>query len=402
VTKVPLVCQADLFDLTVADVHARPDKEMGYQAAKAAMESSNYRDGNYGAGCGATVGKIKGMETCMKTGIGSYAVQIGELKLGAVVAVNALGDIYDWKTGKKVAGLLSDDKKSFCKTEDVMYRADTLPENMRRDTVDVNLLHKVISSEDGGRKGVRGDFRVFLNQVDDDIDRLAASYRLQQILSVFGIQTAWGSLQDQSENTETSAASDGDIKIAIILEAAGNSTRFGSNKLLYIMDDGRPMAGCVMDTVCEAEKMLGGIRFGKVGEFHKILVTQYEEVAALAPDFDVVMNGRPDLGISHSMQLGIKAAGDADAYMFCVCDQPYIRPETICSLIDEYKKGTAGIVSLSWKGEMRNPKIFSSKYRNELLSLSGDTGGRQIIAKHSDDISLMEAGSEAEVRDIDS
>ena len=114
------------------------------------------------------------------------------------------------------------------------------------------------------------------------------------------------------------------------------------------------------------------------------------------------MNSRPDLGISHSMQLGIKAAGDADAYMFCVCDQPFIRPESICRLIDEYKKGTAGIVSLSWKGEMCNPKIFSSRYRQELMSLSGDIGGRQIIAEHADDLSLMEAGSEAEVKDIDS
>ena len=129
VTKVPLVCQADLFDLTVADVHARPDKAMGYEAVKKAMESPNYRDGNYGAGCGATVGKIKGMETCMKSGIGSYAVQIGELKVGAVVAVNALGDIYDWKTGQKVAGLLSDDKKSFHKTEDVMYEKIDIIDN---------------------------------------------------------------------------------------------------------------------------------------------------------------------------------------------------------------------------------------------------------------------------------
>ena len=129
VTKVPLVCQADLFDLTVADVHARPDKSMGYEAVKKALESPNYRDGNYGAGCGATVGKIKGMETCMKSGIGSYAVQIGELEVGAVVAVNALGDIYDWKTGQKVAGLLSDDKKSFHKTEDVMYEKIDIIDN---------------------------------------------------------------------------------------------------------------------------------------------------------------------------------------------------------------------------------------------------------------------------------
>ena len=62
VTRVPLVAQSDLFDLTVGDPFVRPDADMGYEAAKLAMESPNYRDGNYGAGCGATVGKIAGME----------------------------------------------------------------------------------------------------------------------------------------------------------------------------------------------------------------------------------------------------------------------------------------------------------------------------------------------------
>ncbi|MCR5203379.1 MAG: P1 family peptidase, partial [Lachnospiraceae bacterium] len=112
ITKVPLVVQSDIFDLTVADSKIRPDRDMGYEAAKLAMESPNYKDGNYGAGCGATVGKIKGMDYCMKSGIGSYAIELGELKIGAVVVANALGDIFDWKTGKQVAGLLSEDKKS--------------------------------------------------------------------------------------------------------------------------------------------------------------------------------------------------------------------------------------------------------------------------------------------------
>lgn len=84
------------------------------------MENPNYKDGNYGAGTGCTVGKITGMANCMKTGIGSYAVEVDGLKIGAVVAVNALGDIFDWKNGKKVAGLLSGDKKSFRSTADVM------------------------------------------------------------------------------------------------------------------------------------------------------------------------------------------------------------------------------------------------------------------------------------------
>ena len=262
-------------------------------------------------------------------------------------------------------------------TADVVYRADELPDVLKRETVDMNLIHAIISSRDGGQKGVRGDFRVFMNQVDDDIDRLAAAYRLQQIFAVMGIQSAWGSLL--SEEPE----------IAVILEAAGNSTRFGSNKLLHIMEDGRPMVASILDAVRPLEA------------YKKILVTQYDEVASLAPDLDIVMNDRPDLGISRSMQLGLTAAGDSDAYMFCVCDQPGLKTATLERMIEAYKKGTAGIVSLSWKGKMCNPKIFSSRYKEELMKLSGDTGGRQIIASHKDDILLVEAVSEDEVKDID-
>ena len=113
VTKVPLVVQSDLFDLTVGDPFVRPDMAMGFAAARQALEAPNYRDGNWGAGCGATVGKIGGMATCMKTGIGSCAVQIEDLKIGAVVALNALGDIFDWKTGRQIAGLLTEDHGDF-------------------------------------------------------------------------------------------------------------------------------------------------------------------------------------------------------------------------------------------------------------------------------------------------
>ena len=272
-----------------------------------------------------------------------------------------------------VAGLSAIGKK----TSDVVYRADELPDRLKRGTVDMNLMHALISSREGGQKGVRGDFRVFMNQVDDDIDRLASAYRLQQIFAVMGIQSAWGSLLEEP-------------KIAVILEAAGNSSRFGSNKLLHIMDDGRPMIASILDAVRPLDV------------YKKVLVTQYDEVASMAPEFDVVMNDRPDLGISRSMQLGLAAAGDADAYMFCVCDQPGLTSATLERLIEAYKKGTAGIVSLAWQGKMCNPKIFSSRYKEELMSLSGDTGGRQIIASHADDIQLAEALSEEEVRDIDS
>ena len=273
-----------------------------------------------------------------------------------------------------VAGLAAVGKR----TEEAVFRANEMPDVIKRDTVDVNLIHKILASRSGGQKGVRGEFRVFLNQVDDDIDRLAAAYRLQQILGVFGIQSAWGSLIEPE-----------DKKIAIILEAAGDSKRFGSNKLLHIMEDGRPMIASILDAVRPLET------------YKKIIVTQYDEVAELASGFDVARNDRPDLGISHSMQLGLMDAGDADAYMFCVCDQPGLKASTLERLIEAYKKGTAGIASLAWQGKMCNPKIFSSRYREELMRLSGDTGGRQILASHADDILLVEAGSEEEVKDID-
>ena len=123
VTKVPLVAQADIFDLTVGDAFVRPDAAMGYEAARLALDAPNYRDGNFGVGCGATVGKIAGMDTCMKTGIGSCAVQIGALQVGALVVVNALGDVYDWKTGEQVAGLLTADKTALRSTSEQMKAA---------------------------------------------------------------------------------------------------------------------------------------------------------------------------------------------------------------------------------------------------------------------------------------
>ena len=175
------------------------------------------------------------------------------------------------------------------KTADVVYNAAGLPERFQRDTVDMNLMHAVISSSDGGQKGVRGDFRVFMNQVDDDIDRLAAAYRLQQIFAVMGIQSAWGSLKPHEP------------KIAIILEAAGDSKRFGSNKLLHIMDDGRPMIASILDAVRPLEA------------YKKILVTQYDEVAAMAPNLDVVINDRPDPRIAFIERRAVECGHEGPA-----------------------------------------------------------------------------------------
>lgn len=117
---VPLVCQSDIFDLTAGDGTVRPDPVMGYAAARQAMEAPNYRDGNFGAGCGATVGKIAGMEHCMKSGIGSFAVRLGDLMIGAVAVVNALGEIWDSDAGVQIAGVRNGENDGFLSTLDLM------------------------------------------------------------------------------------------------------------------------------------------------------------------------------------------------------------------------------------------------------------------------------------------
>ncbi len=120
-TVVPIVCGASLFDLAVGDHMVRPDKAMGYSACKNSEEGKDVEEGNFGAGTGACIGKLLGMDRAMKGGIGTYAVQVGDLKIGAIVGVNALGDIFDVETGKPLAGLLGEDKETVHSTEEVMY-----------------------------------------------------------------------------------------------------------------------------------------------------------------------------------------------------------------------------------------------------------------------------------------
>lgn len=123
--KVPIVPAAILFDLGIGDPEVRPTEEMGYQAC---LNANNdvVLQGNFGAGTGATVGKLFGMSGAMKSGIGSHCVSLsGGIKIGAVVAVNAFGDVIDYKTNKILAGTRTT-KKGPIKIGSNNYFADTL------------------------------------------------------------------------------------------------------------------------------------------------------------------------------------------------------------------------------------------------------------------------------------
>ena len=110
--RVPIVPAAVLFDLGIGDPAVRPDAAMGYAACEAAS-ASEMRQGNIGAGTGATVGKLVGMGRATKGGLGTASLRVGRLVVGALVAVNAFGDVVDPDTGRVVAGLRSPTGKGF-------------------------------------------------------------------------------------------------------------------------------------------------------------------------------------------------------------------------------------------------------------------------------------------------
>ncbi len=106
--RVPIVPAAVLFDLYLGDASVRPDAAAGWRACEAA-KGGPVEQGSVGAGSGATVGKLFGFGRAMKGGIGTASVRVGDVTVGAIVAVNPVGDIVDPSTGQWLAGARDDD-----------------------------------------------------------------------------------------------------------------------------------------------------------------------------------------------------------------------------------------------------------------------------------------------------
>jgi L-aminopeptidase/D-esterase-like protein len=111
--RVPIVCGAILFDLHLGDPKIRPDARAGYEAIRAASDDP-VREGNVGAGAGATVGKMLGAGLAMKGGLGSWALACPDgLRVGALAVVNSIGDVINPYTGEIIAGTRRKDGKGF-------------------------------------------------------------------------------------------------------------------------------------------------------------------------------------------------------------------------------------------------------------------------------------------------
>ena len=111
VGRLPIVPAAVLFDLLVGDMRIRPDAAAGY-AACAAASSADPAEGNVGAGAGAVVGKVFGIQHAMKGGVGTAAITVDGVTVGALIACNALGDVIDPDTAQVMAGARTDDGRA--------------------------------------------------------------------------------------------------------------------------------------------------------------------------------------------------------------------------------------------------------------------------------------------------
>ena len=197
--------------------------------------------------------------------------------------------------------------------------------------------------------------------------------------------------------------------IHIIYMAAGNSRRFGSNKLLYELD-GKPMYRHLLDHLVEIKD-----RYNKLKSDSPVIditvVTRYREIldyCSSIPDCHAVLSPDSEKGISYTIKAGImavqeqKKTGMQDYYMFAVADQPYLKSQSVIKLIDRVLENTGGkqlAFSLRCGAAVGNPCVFHSSLIPQLLSLEGDKGGRSVAKKY--DCVYVDIADELELMDID-
>jgi len=139
--RVPIVVGAVIDDLALGDGRIRPDAESAYRACQSAS-SAPVAEGNVGVGAGATVGKMLGHHGFggMKSGLGTASLRPGDVVIGAMVVVNAVGDIVDWNTGKILAGARRPHGKGFANTIETLKTLGQAPQASSRRVQDP-VLH---------------------------------------------------------------------------------------------------------------------------------------------------------------------------------------------------------------------------------------------------------------------
>lgn len=182
-------------------------------------------------------------------------------------------------------------------------------------------------------------------------------------------------------------------RYAIVILAAGAGTRFGGNKLSALVRN-RPLYEHTLE------------RVQAFGSFPAFIVTGSEEIAAAAEKMGItpVWNHEPERGISRSLILGLKSALDRrpelNGVLFSVCDQPGLKTSTLQCIFNTGMRHPGSIVCAGNGRRTGNPVLWDRKYFQELLNLTGDEGGRQVMRRHEESLRIVQADPE-ELKDID-
>ena len=180
------------------------------------------------------------------------------------------------------------------------------------------------------------------------------------------------------------------MKLGAVLMAAGVGRRFGGNKLLHPVD-GMPM-------VERAFAAAPAEFFNRA-----CVVSCYPDILVLAGARGYLPVPNPDAaqGQSASVRLGLSRLMDLDGVMFCVCDQPWLRRDSVERLLADFATHPDCICALGWKGERGSPVVFPKELFPELLALTGDRGGGGVVQAHQNRLRLVEAAAPTELQDID-
>ena len=180
----------------------------------------------------------------------------------------------------------------------------------------------------------------------------------------------------------------------IIYLAAGNSRRFGTNKLFYKIND-KELYRYGLDNLIKLVSMRNDCKL--------IVVTQYFEITKAYPDLDYVYSSKCKDGISYSIKAGLEMINKQDNFqvMFVVADQVNLNYQTLNKMLDTYNASNYSLATLSYQNKVGNPTIFDCKYVDELKQLKGDYGGRKVLNKYPDECLFFEVNDHKELFDID-
>lgn len=182
-----------------------------------------------------------------------------------------------------------------------------------------------------------------------------------------------------------------DKKLSCVLLAAGAASRFGSQKLLARLPEGRSVI----------EATVANLSAAKVGNIVAVVRTDAALQSLLQRyPCTVVVNDRAAEGMGTSIAVGVAASADADAWLIALGDMPSICVDTIRAIADTIYSG-AEIAIPVMAGKRGHPVGFSAKYRKKLLALRGDTGARQIIRADAGCVTEVGVDDDGIFADID-